>query len=43
MLIGQKDNFVKCSDNKDHGDCVDIGYGLTKVCADKAIEILNKK
>jgi hypothetical protein len=43
MLLEQKDNFVKCSENRTHDDCVDIGYGLTKICAEKAIEILNKK
>lgn len=43
MLLKQKDNFVKCSENKDHPDCVDVGYGLTKICTEKAIEILNKQ
>lgn len=43
MLPIQKNNFVKTSGNKDHPDCVDIGYGLTKKCAEKAVEILNKK
>jgi hypothetical protein len=42
MLSTQQDNFVKTSDNKDHPDCVDIGYGLTNICTDKAIKILNK-
>lgn len=43
MLDSQKDHFVLCSGNSDHEDCEDIGYGLTKICANKAIEILNKK
>lgn len=42
MLLSQKDKFVQCSGNEDHEDCVDIGYGLTKKCAEKAITILNK-
>lgn len=42
MLDSQQQNFVKTSDNINHIDCVDIGYGLTKECARKAIEILNK-
>lgn len=42
MLQSQKDNFVRTANNKDHPDCIDIGYGLTKKCAEKAIEILNK-
>lgn len=41
MLEHQMKNFVCTSDNIDHEDCVDIGYGLTKICAEKAIEILN--
>jgi len=43
MLLSQKDKFVQCSGNLDHQDCIDCGYGLTKLCADKAIQILNKK
>lgn len=43
MLFNQKDNFVQTSDNKDHEDCIDIGYGLTFKCAELAIKILNKK
>lgn len=43
MLDGQLDNFVKCSDNINHSDCIDIGYGLTKECTDQAILILNNK
>lgn len=41
MLKHQMENFVCTSNNSDHPDSVDIGYGLTKICADKAIEILN--
>ena len=40
MLKPQMNNFVQTSDNPDHEDC--IGYGLTKICAEKAIKILNK-
>lgn len=42
MLPEQMNNFVKTADNSDHEDCIDIGYGLTKECARKVIEILNK-
>lgn len=42
MLDSQIPNFVKTSENFDHMDCVDIGYGLTKICTDKAIKILKK-
>jgi len=42
VLDTQRDNFVRTSNNQDHPDCVDIGYGLTKKCAEKAIQILNK-
>lgn len=42
MLDNQRDNFVRTSNNMDHPDCIDIGYGLTKICSDKAIEILNR-
>lgn len=42
MLESQQNNFVKCSGNITHPDCIDIGYGLTSICADIAIEILNK-
>lgn len=41
MLPSQKNNFVRTSDNTDHPDCIDIGYGLTKKCSEKVIEILN--
>jgi hypothetical protein len=42
MLDEQMNNYVQCSDNKDHPDCIDLGYGLTKICAEKTIEILNR-
>lgn len=42
MLENQISHFVQTSNNHDHPDCVDIGYGLTRICADKAIKILNK-
>lgn len=42
MLPIQMNNFVRTSNNKDHEDCVDIGYGLTRKCAEKIVEILNK-
>ena len=38
----QLENFVMTSGNNEHDDCIDIGYGLTHICAEKAIEILNK-
>lgn len=41
MLEHQFPYFVKTSENIDHPDCIDIGYGLTRECARKAIEILN--
>ena len=41
MLLSQKDNFICCSGNQDHEDCIDIGYGLTRRNAFKAIYILN--
>lgn len=42
MLPEQFDNFVQCSDNQTHEDCIDIGYGLTSLCVDRAIEVLNR-
>jgi hypothetical protein len=43
MLLSQMDNFVRTSNNTDHPDCVDMmGYGLTRKCAERVIEILNK-
>lgn len=41
MLESQWDKFVMCSQNEHHPDYVDIGYGLTKQCAQKAVDILN--
>lgn len=41
MLLQHKDNFVCCSDNVDHEDCVDVGLGFTKKNAELAIKILN--
>lgn len=41
MLEEQLGNFVQTSGNINHPDCIDIGYGLTKICAEKAIRILN--
>lgn len=40
MLEEQLPNFIKTI-NPDHEDSLDIGYGLTKQCAEKAIQILN--
>jgi hypothetical protein len=42
MLPEQMDNFVMTSNNFSHVDSF-RGYGLTKICSEKAIEILNKK
>ena len=41
MLPEQMEHFVKTSENHDHIDKVDFGYGLTKECTLKAISILN--
>jgi len=41
MLPEQKNNFVKTSDNINHTGYIDVGYGLTKECAEQAISILN--
>jgi hypothetical protein len=41
MLPSQMCNFVRTSNNQDHHDCVD-GYGLTRKCSERVIEILNK-
>lgn len=43
MLPHQMSRFVKTSDNIDHTDYLDIGYGLTIECAEQAIKILNNK
>lgn len=42
MLQSQRGNFVRTSNNINHPDCIDIGYGLTKECANRAIRILNR-
>jgi hypothetical protein len=42
MLDSQLNNFVQTSNNQDHPDCIDIGYGLTRQCAAEAIKILNQ-
>ena len=42
MLPEQMMNFVQTYANHDHTDAIDFGYGLTKECTLKAIEILNK-
>ncbi len=41
FLPYQRGNFVRTSNNINHPDCVDIGYGLTNECTNKAIRILN--
>jgi len=42
MLESQLEHFVRTSENHNHTDFVDWGYGLTKECTKQAIEILNK-
>lgn len=42
FLPEQRGNFVRTSNNINHSDCVDIGYGLTKICSENAIRILNR-
>lgn len=43
FLPHQLNNFVRTANNNTHPDHVDIqGYGLTTICTEKAIEILNK-
>jgi hypothetical protein len=42
FLTHQRSRFVRTSNNINHPDSVDIGYGLTKECARRAISILNK-
>ncbi len=42
FLTTQRGNFVRTSNNFNHPDCIDVGYGLTKICAARAIRILNK-
>lgn len=41
FLPHQRGNFVRTANNINHPDCVDIGYGLTSECANRAIRILN--
>ena len=41
FLPEQRGNFVRTANNINHSDCVDVGYGLTKICSEKAIRILN--
>lgn len=43
FLTSQRGNFVRTSNNINHPDCIDIGYGLTKICSEEAIRILNRK
>lgn len=43
MLSGQMGNFVQTSNNINHPDCIDIGYGLTNECTNRAIRILNRQ
>jgi hypothetical protein len=43
MLPNQLGNFVCCANNINHPDCIDIGYGLTNECTNRAIRILNGK
>jgi hypothetical protein len=40
FLPTQKNNFVRTSNNQSHPDCVDIGYGLTKICSEQVVKIL---
>ncbi len=35
MLTSQLDNFIQTSNNSDHEDCIDMGYGLTHVNVQK--------
>jgi len=42
MLETQKKNFVKTSYNYKHSDFLDCGFGLTKICTEQAIDILNE-
>lgn len=42
FLTHQRRNFVRTANNINHPDCIDIGYGLTKECARRAISILNR-
>jgi len=42
MLDYQLPHFVHTYKNLDHSDYIDLGYGLTKECAEQAIKILNE-
>jgi len=42
FLDNQRGNFIRTVNNINHIDSCDVGYGLTKICADDAIRILNK-
>jgi hypothetical protein len=42
FLTEQRGNFVRTANNSNHPDCIDIGYGLTKICAERVVEILNR-
>lgn len=41
FLPHQRGNFVRTANNINHPDALDIGYGLTNECANRAIRILN--
>lgn len=41
MLLKQKNNYVQTYRNNEHPDCIDDGFGLTDICTDAAIWILN--
>lgn len=41
ILDEQLPRLVRTSGNEHHTDYIDIGYGLTKECAEEAIKILN--
>lgn len=42
FLDYQRSRFVRTANNINHPDCIDIGYGLTRECARRAISILNR-
>jgi hypothetical protein len=42
FLPHQRGNFVRTGNNINHPDSLDIGYGLTNECANKAIRILKE-
>lgn len=43
MLKSQLNHFVCTHKNNSHHDCIDDGFGLTEICTEKAIKILNGK